>query len=367
MRLRSTCISITLFTCLALPAMGQTPPAPAAPPAWSVGEITFSGLVDAYYTYNANHPASGFNGLYNFNHKANQFSLNMAKLSLEHTADPVGFRVDLGFGRAFDTVHQFEPSGTASIMRNIEQAYISYKPGKSGLQLDLGKFVTSAGAEVIETHSNWNYSRSLLFAYAIPYYHFGLRATETKGHFTGGFQLVNGWNNVEDTNSGKTIGLTGAITGSKASWYNVYYTGPEKAGTNKGWRNLFDTNLVLTPNSKFNAYLNFDYGRDKDAIGNGKQEWYGFAAATKFQLNDANALVARGEFFNDKDGFNTLVAQEVKEVTFTYEYKWTKGLLTRIEYRRDWSDHKFFERGPVGLSDAQSTVSLGVVAFFGPK
>src|ERR1035438_296348 len=37
--------------------------------------------------------------------------------------------------------------------------------------------MTSAGAEVIETNQNWNYSRSLLFAWAIPYYHFGLRAS----------------------------------------------------------------------------------------------------------------------------------------------------------------------------------------------
>jgi len=46
-----------------------------------------------------------------------------------------------------------------------------------------------AGAEVIESNANWNYSRSLLFSWAIPYYHMGFRATETKGHFTGGFQL----------------------------------------------------------------------------------------------------------------------------------------------------------------------------------
>ena len=39
--------------------------------------------------------------------------------------------------------------------------------------MDFGKFVTSAGAEVIESKDNWNYSRSLLFAYAIPYWHFG--------------------------------------------------------------------------------------------------------------------------------------------------------------------------------------------------
>src|SRR6267142_2179794 len=199
-------------------------PAPASSPTWSVGPIDFSGLVDGYYSFNANHPASQFNQLYNFDVKANQFSLNMAKLSMSHTADPVGFQVDLGFGRAFDIIHAAEPAGSGGpgIMRNIEQAYVSLKPSKDhSFQFDFGKFVTSAGAEVIESHTNWNYSRSLLFAWAIPYYHFGIRTSFPVGkHFTGGVQLVNGWNNTEDNNSGKTVGLTGTYSTTKFAWTN---------------------------------------------------------------------------------------------------------------------------------------------------
>src|SRR5207237_451145 len=167
-----------------------TPAAPPAPPTWSIGPIDFSGLVDGYYTFNFNHPASQYNQLYNFDVKANQFSLNMAKLTLAHTADPIGFQVDLGFGRAFDIIAAGEPNPEAT--KNIEQAFVTFKPPKGkGFQVDFGKFVTSAGAEVIESHSNWNYSRSILFAWAIPYYHFGLRVTQPIGsHFTGGFQAV---------------------------------------------------------------------------------------------------------------------------------------------------------------------------------
>src|SRR6266403_3497189 len=77
----------------------QEPPAAPAPPTWSVGPIDFSGLVDGYYSFNSNHPASRLNQLYNFDDKTNQFSLNMAKVSLSHSPDPVGFQVDLGFGR----------------------------------------------------------------------------------------------------------------------------------------------------------------------------------------------------------------------------------------------------------------------------
>jgi hypothetical protein len=359
------------------PPAPQNQPAPApapAPSVWSVGPIDFSGLIDGYYTANFNYPQSsagvpGTNALYNFNVQANQFSLNMAKLTILHDSDPVGFRVDLGFGKALDIIHGSEPSGSSGFLRNIEQAYVSIK-SKKRLQVDFGQFATAAGAEVIETKDNWNYSRSLLFAWAVPYYHFGLRTTMPVGsHFTGGVQVVNGWNNVEDNNSGKTLGFIGNFTSKKVSWNNNYYTGPENTATNRGWRNLYDTTLLLTPSDKANFYINFDYGRNKNPD-NSVATWIGIAGAARFQLNSWFALAPRMEWFNDHDGFvtGTGVAQQLREFTITAEAKATQGVLARLEYRRDWSDKNFFSKGlTAGATDHQDTLSLGIVAFFGPK
>jgi hypothetical protein len=355
---------------LALAARGQDTQAqttpPPDPPPWSVGGIKFSGLVDGYYSLNFNHPASGTNGLRNFDVKANQFSLNMAKLVMEHAPEPIGFRVDLGFGRTFEIVHSFDHEDATSVLRNVEQAYISLKPPKgNGFQFDFGKFVTSAGAEVIETHTNWNYSRSILFAWAIPYYHFGARVTKPVGsHWTGGFQVVNGWNTVEDNNSGKTIGLTSALTSSKASLYNNYYVGPEKVGTNDGYRHLFDTTLVLTPSDKANVYFNVDYGVEKFKA-EPSAKWYGVAAAARLAANDWFAVTPRIEWFKDRDGFSTGTAQTLKEFTLTAELKHAKGFFTRLEYRRDWSDTDYFERGNGGTGKNQNTLLVGFVAYFG--
>jgi len=354
-----------------VPAAASEP----APPTWSAGPIDFSGRVSAYYTYNANHPASMTNQLYNFNVKANQLSLDMAEFNLSHTADPVGFELDLGFGRAFDIIAGSEQQ--PSIFRNIRQAYVSLRPPEGkGFDVDFGKFVTSAGAEVIETDTNWNYSHSLLFAWAIPYYHFGIRTSFPVGkHFTGGFQVVNGWNNVEDNNSGKTIGLTGALVMKKFSWFTNYYAGPENAGTNSGWRNLFDTTLLLTPTGKVNAYINFDYAQNKMPTGaltvTGKDtgKWYGIAAAVHLQATSKWAFTPRIEWFKDRDGLAIGgPPQDMKEFTITGEYKMVEGLFGRAEYRRDWSNQPFFDRGlDLGVHKNQDTLSLGLLAFFGPK
>ena len=337
--------------------------------------MDLSGLIDGYYSYNANRPSDAANGqindLYNFNDKTDQFSLAEARLTLNHDPDPVGAHVDIIFGRANTLVNG--PSSAANEGQYIEQAFLSMKPAKAkGLELDFGKFVTSAGAEVIESKDNWNYSRSLLFAWAIPYFHFGLRSSMpvTKSE-TIGVQVVNGWNNVTKSNGGATIGLTSAYVKPKYTWNLNYYTGPENTNTQKGYRNLIDTTLLLTPTAKFNAYINYDYGQNRDAVAaqgdTALNHWQGVAIAAREQVTGTSALAGRFEYFNDENGFMTGTRQKVKEFTATYEYKWAEGLLSRVEYRRDWSDVAFFHKGNSGMVDAQSTLTAAFVAFFGPK
>lgn len=364
--------------------MGQqpaTPPeaAPAATPAaaavWSAGGIDFSGLVDGYADLNFNHPASKSNNIIrNFDVKANQFSLNMAKITMEHAPDPIGFKVELGFGRAMEIFHATEPGGVETY-KHLFQAYASLKPEKwKGLQVDFGKFVTSAGAEVTETHLNWNYSRSLLYANG-PYYHFGLRTTMPVGsHFTGGFQMINGWNNVEDNNSAKTVGITTAVTTSKVNWFNAYYVGNEKTDTEggvkiraPGSRHFFDTVLAINPNGRANLLFNFDYGNDKDPIG-GDKVFYGTSTAFRYNFNDHFAFSPRWDWYRDRDGFITGDVRKLQDFTLTFDYKMKEGFLSRFEYRRDWTDNPFFDRGnQTGNAKGQDTLLVGFIVYFGPK
>lgn len=370
-------------TALALTSAGNaftqgtpTPPdsgAPAAvaatPPrsAWTKKGIDIYLLGDVYGDINFNHPASGYNQLYNFDDKANQAHLNFAKVSLEKASGIFGFRVDAGVGRTLDTISAADdaPNG----FKYLEQMFIEFRPPKAhGVQLDFGKFVTSAGAEVIESNSNWNYSRSLLFAFAIPYYHFGARATiPVNKTFTAGVQLVNGWNSLGTNNSFETVGLVGNFTWKKLTWANDYYTGPQQEGPIRAYRQLYDTTVVLWPGGKGNVYFNFDYGSDKQPA-TPRQNWSGVAVAGRYQLTNRFAFAPRVELFNDSDGFTTGTRQSVKEVTLTGEAKFREGLIARLEYRRDTSDKPYYDRGTgIMVAKNQSTLALGIIAFFGPK
>jgi hypothetical protein len=347
--------------------------APAAQPPAPFG-VNVSAIVDGYYNYTPNHPASKTLIYRNFDVRTNTLSLNMAKIALAHDADPIGFRIDFGFGRFADIFNFQDTANGFDTLKYIPQAYLSVKPASwHGVQIDFGKFYTSAGAELTETHLAANYSRSLIYTNG-PYYHFGVRATmPLSKSFTAGVQLVNGWNNVEDTNSGKTLGLTTAWVMGKATWYNNYYVGPEDysgpgtATSQTGVRQFYDTVLAVATN-KVNAYVNFDYGNQKVPNGTGEtNDWLVFGAAAQFKFTPKFSITPRWEYYYDKDGYILAPAapgQELKEITVTGEYKFTDNFLSRVEYRRDYSNVAIFERGNGGLSKNQDTFVLGMVFSF---
>ena len=360
------------------PAPGSAPPdapaqaaaaaAPATPPpdppkydGW-----VFSGMADGYITLNSNHPMSNSNQLQNFDINWGQPELSMAMFTVDKSDKILGIHVDAGLGETFRLIHASDPQPEG--FRYIKQMYVILKPtNMHGAEFDFGEFVTSAGAEVIESSSNWNYSRSLLFAWAIPYYHFGLRSTvPVTKTLTVGVQVVNAWNNLWGNNDLKNVGITAAYTKPKYTLNANYYVGPNHPGTTQGKRNLFDTTLQVNPTSKASFYINYDYARD-NAISGSSSSWYGIAGAFRYQLAKKFAIAPRIEWFDDANGFSTGTVQKLKEGTITGEYKYNDHLVARLEYRHDASDKAFFDRGAQPASaKSLNTATLGVVYLLGP-
>ncbi len=355
----------------AAPAAAMLPAAaPAAAPAPTglaglLGPTTLSGFVDVYYGYNSNQPASRTTAFRNFDINSGQFGLNMIELVADKAPDAaasrVGYHVALGFGQAMNAVNYNE----LGFDQYLKEGYLEYlAPVGKGLQINVGKFVTPAGGEVIETKDNWNYSRGLLFTLAIPYFHFGASAKyafNPKFALTG--YLVNGWNNSVDNNSGKTTGFSAAWTpNSKFGVVQNYLVGPEQNDENKDFRHLFDTVVTYSPNSKVSFMANYDYGQDHP--GGVSAHWSGIAGYIKYAPNDKWALATRGEYFSDNGGNETGQTQKLSEFTFTLQRMLASKLMTRLEFRRDMSDQNVFPDHLTGLQDSQNTLTLGMVYAF---
>ena len=376
------------------PAAAALPAAaPAATPAPTglaglLGPTTLSGFVDVYYGYNSNQPASHTTALRNFDINSAQFGLNMLELVADKPVSTdtgrVGYHVALGFGQAMNLVNSSEPSapltpGTPGLLvttetnfdQYLKEGYLEYlAPIGKGLQINAGKFVTPAGAEVIESKDNWNYSRGLLFSWAIPYFHFGVSgkyAFNSKFALTG--YLVNGWNNSVDNNSGKTTGFTAAWTPSaKFSFIENYLVGPEGA-SNGNFRHLTDTVVTYNPTSKLSLMANYDYGHDRvaaaiPALPATAVWWTGIAGYIKYAPNDRWAFATRGEWFKDHDGFSTGTAQNLGEVTLTLQRTLASKIISRLEYRYDTSDQNIFPYRTGQFRGDQNTVTLGLIYAF---
>jgi len=349
----------------AAPSPEPSPEAATAAPA----PIEITGFVDTYYGYNFNKSPVDTQ-LRNFDTKHNQLSFNLLEVALEQkptAKNRLGFRADLDYGPTTDIVHAAEPGGS-DIFKAFEQGYLSWlAPVGKGLQFDAGKFVTPAGAEVIETKDNWNYSRSLLFALAIPYYHMGVRATynvSDKVALAG--YLVNGWNDAVDNNSGKTIAFQATVKPHpKLSVVANFVGGPEQKNDTADKRYLWDGTVTFNATPALSLMVNYDHGKDR--IAGVPVRWQGVAAYARYQVFPSWALTPRVEWLDDKDAFMTGTSQTLKEVTITSENKIDGGLLARFEFRRDMSDVPFFLKEGGATVKGQNTFTVGLVYGFGAR
>ena len=354
-------------------ASKAVPPPPAAAPAPSfLTDIQVNAFASFGYSYNANTPATRLNSYRIFDSDDNTFNVDVAELVLQKSvARPgdAGFRMDLEVGGA---IPEKEQSYGLSVGRSadLQQAFLSYvAPVGSGLRLDFGKFVTHMGSEVIEGYDGYNdnYTRSLLFNYAIPLTHTGVKAGyAVNGSLSAMVMVVNGWDNAKDNNRSKSIGAQLVFMPvSPLTIYLNYLGGPEKPDTNSHVRNTYDLIANWKVRGNLSLGMNADYGREGRAslVSPGQDAvWKGVAGYARLDVTSRLALALRGESFHDLGGTRLGVSSPatIGECTFTPTYTVSDRFIVRSDVRFDRANAPLFAKNS-GLSDRQATVSTNII------
>ncbi len=340
--------------------------------------VKLTGFVDTAYHWNFDspvHPAptgttvDRSQSIRVFDTESNSFTLHAVKLALEKPAPAtggVGFRTDFLMGMDAKVIAS---GGAGSDEFDIEQGYVEArlpihaldgnKVLGNSLYLRAGKYVTLAGAEVIEAKDNWNTTRSLLFGYAIPFTHTGIRTAYDLwgGKVTLTTGLNNGWDLLEDNNNYKTWEGQIALKPSDSVLFTATtYIGPENLNQGGHKRGLLDLVALWKATPKLSLMGNFDYGREGRAAGAlptlKTADWDGYALYARYQATDKLAFAGRGELFIDHNIFRVAAAnvstaapreRQYWEWTATTEYKLYDNLISRLEYRYDWSDAPIFQ------------------------
>jgi hypothetical protein len=354
----------------AAPAPTPTPvPTPA--PKW-YDEIAVNGFLSASYNYNLNRPDSGTSQFRTFDSADNTFMLDVVTLTLQKAVakpDEVGFRVDVSAGGSIPKVESSYGLLQGQDI-DVKQAFVSYiAPLGSGLRFDLGKFITHFSYEYIESWDtpNDNVTHSFSFGYAIPFTHTGLKATYSFGdQLAGMLMIANGWDNVKDNNSSKSIGLQ--LTWTPAKTVTVagnFISGPERTNVNSDPRTVYEVTAQFKLSDLTVLGLDGVYGSEKGAVVAGETAtWSGITGYARLGITDKFAFCLRGEYFADPDGARTGVAQKLKEFTLTPELKLSSHLTLRADLRVDWSDVASFEKKDGQTSKTQPTGILNVIYLF---
>jgi len=357
-----------------VPAWAETP-APAAPTLSAVLDasgISLSGDIDVAYSHlsGTGQFTSGTNDRV-FDYAHNSFTTQAVDLTVaKQPAEGAGGLVDVTMGKDASTIASFGTT-TPNQTYDLTQAYVQYATGS--LTTIFGKFITQAGQEYIKSSADTNFSRSILFGYAIPFTHTGMRATykiSDAVSLMGG--VNNGWDEANDQHPNKNVELGVMLTPSKAFSFNVmdhYGTEEVVNGTpasGQGKRNLLDLVATFTVSDSLNFVLNYDGGTQENFTTLGgalvKAKWSGVAAYANYQINDPWRISLRAETFNDADGYRTGVIQKWNEATLTVGYAPSKAMELRGEVRKDVSDKASFAYND-GIA-RKSQNSLGLEAIY---
>jgi hypothetical protein len=392
------CASVRFALADPTPAPSHSPsptpaPSPSAPPTPHLFQLSGEADLGTNFLFSAE--KLQFTNATNarvFDYLNNELNFQNLEVAGTLTAGNLGGKVQLSFGNDANIIAAFGQPNDAEF--NLTQAYLSYALGPVTVQA--GKYGALAGEETINSATDWNYSRSILFGYAVPFTNTGVRATwAAPAHITliaGGNE---GWDVVNSANHGVTF--EGELAWNPSSAFGITLdtlNGKQQISYNalgtEGNRALYDVIVQGQPIAPLTLALNYDYGSQKNAFPvdssgtplttacvvdglpsfcsvQGTANWNGFAAYANYAFSPLWSGTLRGEEFSDGQGYRTGYAQTWTEGTGTIQYA-PGPFIFRAEYRLDNLNHpNFLTASSTGGSTGTnhlSTIGLEAIVKF---
>jgi hypothetical protein len=297
--------ALVLLPVLLAGQAAPTIPAPAAPD--TSPKITFGGFVDGYYAFDFNRPARFDRAYTTQPARHNEFNINLAFVEVKLDAPMYRGRLALQTGTSVQANYSGEPrNGNISgpdLARLIQEAVVGVKLADN-LWVDGGIFLSHIGMEDFISRDNPMYTRSLVADFS-PYYESGAKLTwQPVPTVTALFTVVNGWQNISETNAAKSGGVRIDYAPSSSSTFSYFnYIGDEGADTAKNTQMRFYNGVGLKSSltSRFLVEGELDYGTQGHASGSGSSNWYGGMLTGRYQATPQAAIVGRVERYADKD------------------------------------------------------------------
>lgn len=265
-------------------------------------KLTFSGYVEAYYTYDFDEPANHTRPAFLYNHtRHNELNINLAFLKANYNSDRVRGNVAIMAG----TYAQYNLAAEQELVRHIYEANIGVRIGKN-LWVDAGIMPSHIGFESAISKDCMTATRSIM-AENTPYYEAGAKITwSPNDKWTLAAMYLNGWQRIKrpDGNQTPAFGtqLTFKPTGKVTLNWSTFI-GNDKPDTARRMRYFNDVYGIFAITDKFSLIAGMDYGLEQKEKGESDMNsWYSPIIVAKYALTDKIALAGRYEYYNDEDG-----------------------------------------------------------------
>ncbi len=317
----------------------------------------FGGFIDTYWAYSTAKPVNIDRQFTTHAARDNEFNINLAFIEAKIESDRVRGRLALQAGTAVQVNYASEPSvgstSGGSLSRHIQEAYIGYRIGEK-TWMDAGIMFSHVGLEGFVSRDNAIYTRSLVADFS-PYYQSGVKIShQFNPQWSCQFLILNGWQNVSESNREKTIGTQ--LTYQPNPDFSVTYN--TLIGKESSFRQLHDLVLRYNVTPKWTLGSQVDFGLQKDT-------WYGFTLITRFSVSENGSIVSRVERYSDE---KNIIVSTPNNTPFRiwgwslgYDHSLTRELTWRNEFRNMIADRSVYLTGS-GLKNTDSLFvsSLGL-------
>ncbi len=311
--------------------------------------LTFSGYLEAYYSYDfgnpTNHNRPGF--MYSHN-RHNEININLGFIKANYQTDNVRANLAFAVGTYMNANYSEEPT----VIKNIFEANVGVKISKKkDLWIDAGIMPSHIGFESAIGKDNWTVTRGM-YAENSPYFNTGAKLTyiTDNGKWLVSGIIMNGWQKIYRTNGNNTPAFGHQIVykpNAKITLNSSSFIGNDKPDSTKQMRYFHHFYGTYQLTEKVALTTGFDIGAEQKSKGSvSYNTWVAPVLVLKFSPNEKHNIAARVEYYNDKNGViinsGTPNGFQTFGYSINYDYLIRENIMWRIEARGFNSRDKIF-------------------------
>lgn len=337
----------------------------------SKGQVTFSGYVEGYYSYDFGKPKDNNRPGFIYSHnRSNEFNVNLAFVKGSYTADRIRANVAVAIGTYMNANYAAEPG----VLKNIYEANVGYKLSRTkNLWFDMGIMSSHIGFESAVSKDCWTLTRSLL-ADNSPYYESGAKLSYSTNNDKWFFSVLalNGWQRIQRVAGNSLMSWGTQVQFKPTENVTVNYStflGTDKPDSARLWRYFHNLYGVFQLSSKLGLTLGFDIGQEQIEKEESKMNtWYTPVAILRYTPADRWAFAVRGEYYSDEHGVIISTGTPNGFKTWGYsaniDYLPIKNVALRMEGRMLNSKDDIFLKSNESATSTNTAVTFSAAVNF---